>query len=349
MKIIWRVLIKEIRQKPGRFVILTAGMTAAIFLITVMTDFSSSCLHAMILQEKKENGPYEAIFHDLTPGQADSLSENSEIRQVWTLNQCPEERGQTSSSKASASGRVCCGVSFKRISLSVFKRSQEVGEAIGMDVLPEEERPILLARTNHTVVSLYDITFNEKLLGYYGVNVAGTTAGSAWAILLLDFVIALFAAALLYYASLSGMEEKLKITGLLDGIGISEKQKLGFAFGENLLAGCLAIPAGVLLGLLALSASIRWLKDRYFPVEELQIHVNPVLLLAVLAGTILLALLSAQGLYDRVRKETVLHLISGYDEEEDVNRTAVLLGAGRHFFKAETLLAVKNVIMNHRN
>ena len=145
------------------------------------------------------------------------------------------------------------------------------------------------------------------------------------------------------------MEEKLKITGLLDGIGISEKQKLGFAFGENLLAGCLAIPAGVLLGLLALSASIRWLKDRYFPVEELQIHVNPVLLLAVLAGTILLALLSAQGLYDRVRKETVLHLISGYDEEEDVNRTAVLLGAGRHFFKAETLLAVKNVIMNHRN
>ena len=51
-----------------------------------------------------------------------------------------------------------------------------MGEAIGMDVLPEEERPILLARTNHTVVSLYDITFNEKLLGYYGVNVAGTTA-----------------------------------------------------------------------------------------------------------------------------------------------------------------------------
>lgn len=349
MKIIWKVLIKEIRQKPGRFVILTAGMTAAIFLITVMTVFSSSCLHAMILQEKKENGPYEAIFHDLTLEQAASLSEDPQIRQVWTLDQCPEERVQTSSSEDSASGRVCCGVSFKRISLSVFKRSQEVGEAIGMDVLPKEERPILLARTNHTVVSLYDITFNEKLLGYYGVNVAGTTAGSAWAILLLDFVIALFAAALLYYASLSGMEEKLKITGLLDGIGISEKQKLGFAFGENLLAGCLAIPAGVLLGLLALSASIRWLKDKFFPVEELQIHVNPVLLLAVLTGTILLALFSAQGLYDRVRKETVLHLISGYDEEEDVNRTAVLLGAGRHFFKAETLLAVKNVIMNHRN
>ena len=162
MKIIWKVLIKEIRQKPGRFVTLTAGMTASIFLITVMTVFSSSCLHAMILQEKKENGPYEAIFHDLTPGQAASLSEDPQIRQVWTLDQCPEESGQTSAFESSASGRVCCGVSFKRISLSVFKRSQEVGEAIVMDVLPEEERPILMVRTKHTVVSLYDITFNEE-------------------------------------------------------------------------------------------------------------------------------------------------------------------------------------------
>ena len=32
-----------------------------------------------------------------------------------------------------------------------------------------------------------------------------------------------------------------------------------------------------------------------------------------------------------------------------MNRTMVLLRAKRHFFKAETLLAAKNVILNHRN
>ena len=32
-----------------------------------------------------------------------------------------------------------------------------------------------------------------------------------------------------------------------------------------------------------------------------------------------------------------------------MNRTTVLLRAKRHFFKAETLLAAKNVILNHRN
>lgn len=341
MKIIWKVLTKEIRQKPGRFLVLAAGMTMAVFLITATTVFSTSCLQAMIRQEKRENGPYESIFHNLTEEQACALSDSSYIRQVWILDRCPIE--------SSDQGRVCCGVSFRHISLAIFKNSQKVGEEIGMDPLPLEEQPVLYARTNQTVTSAYDITFNDKLLGYYGVNASGTAAGSAWAILLLDFVIALFGAALLYYVSLSGMEEKLKITGLLDGIGISEGQRLCFAFGENLLAGCVAIPAGILLGIAALALSIRWLGERLFPVEDMEISVNPLLLVAVLAGTFLLALSSAQGLYDRLRKESVLNLISGYDEEEEINRTAVLLGAKRHFFKAETLLAVKNVIMYHKN
>ena len=313
----------------------------AVFLITATTVFSTSCLQAMIRQEKRENGPYESIFHNLTEEQACALSDSSYIRQVWILDRCPIE--------SSDQGRVCCGVSFRHISLAIFKNSQKVGEEIGMDPLPLEEQPVLYARTNQTVTSAYDITFNDKLLGYYGVNASGTAAGSAWAILLLDFVIALFGAALLYYVSLSGMEEKLKITGLLDGIGISEGQRLCFAFGENLLAGCVAIPAGILLGIVALALSIRWLGERLFPVEDMEISVNPLLLVAVLAGTFLLALSSAQGLYDRLRKESVLNLISGYDEEEEINRTTVLLGARRHFFKAETLLAVKNVIMYHKN
>ncbi|WP_143468819.1 ABC transporter permease [Lachnoclostridium sp. An118] len=352
MKIIWKVLTKEIRQRPGRFLVLAAGMTLAVFLITATTVFSTSCLQAMIRQEKRENGPYEAIFHHLTEEQASALSGSSCVRQVWTLESCPEETAASASAKSSDSDqvdRVCCGVSFRRISLAIFENSQKVGEEIGMDALPLEEQPVLYARANHMVTSAYDITFNNKLLGYYGVNASGTAAGSAWAILLLDFVIALFGAALLYYVSLSGMEEKLKITGLLDGIGISEGQKLCFAFGENLLAGCVAIPAGILLGIAALAFSIRWLGDRLFPVEDMEISVNPLLLLAVLSGTVLLALSSAQGLYDRLRKESVLNLISGYDNEEEINRTAVLLGVRRHFFKAETLLAVKNVIMYHKN
>lgn len=352
MKIIWKVLTKEIRQKPGRFLVLAAGMTLAVFLITATTVFSTSCLQAMIRQEKRENGPYEAIFHHLTEEQASALPGSSYVRQVWTLDSCPEETAASASAKSSdldRADRVCCGVSFRRISLAIFENSQKVGEKIGMDALPLEEQPVLYARANHMVTSAYDITFNNKLLGYYGVNASGTAAGSAWAILLLDFVIALFGAALLYYVSLSGMEEKLKITGLLDGIGISEGQKLCFAFGENLLAGCVAIPVGILLGIAALALSIRWLGDRLFPVEDMEISVNPLLLLAVLSGTVLLALSSAQGLYDRLRKESVLNLISGYDDEEEINRTAVLLGARRHFFKAETLLAVKNVIMYHKN
>ena len=60
-------------------------------------------------------------------------------------------------------------------------------------------------------------------------------------------------------------------------------------------------------------------------------------------------LCSASGLYARARKERILDLVSGYDREEEVNRTTVLLRAKRHFFKAETLLAAKNVILNHRN
>ena len=61
MAVFWKLIRKEIRQKPARFLILVLGMTAAVFLITVMTIFSTSCLQAMIRQEIEENGPYKAV------------------------------------------------------------------------------------------------------------------------------------------------------------------------------------------------------------------------------------------------------------------------------------------------
>ena len=54
MAVFWKLIRKEIRQKPARFLILALGMTAAVFLITVMTIFSTSCLQAMIRQEIEE-------------------------------------------------------------------------------------------------------------------------------------------------------------------------------------------------------------------------------------------------------------------------------------------------------
>ena len=105
MKVIWKLLTKEIRQKILKFVILVLGMTAAVCLITVMTVFSTSCLHAMIQQEKEEKGPYESVFHNLTPVQAEKLMENSNIQQVWKLPLCPENG-------TVQEGRACYGVSF---------------------------------------------------------------------------------------------------------------------------------------------------------------------------------------------------------------------------------------------
>lgn len=341
MKILWKVIWKEIRQKLGRFAALVTGMTAAVFLITVVTAFSNSCLQSMIRQEKEENGPYEAVFHNLTREQARRLAENDQIRETYKLTDCKE--GDTQE------GRNCYGASFQKISLSIFERSQDVGVEIGMDVVPLEEQKVLFSRPNWSVTSSFDITFNEKLLGYYGINAAGVTAGSAWAIALIDGVIVLFAAALLYYVVLSGLEEKLKTLGLLDGIGISDRQKRLYIYGENLLAGCLAVPLGMLLGLAGLAASIRYLNQWVLPTQKVEMYVSPLWLGAVLAGCMALVLLSGVGLYARAKKERVLDLISGYDKEEELNRTAVLLKAKKHFFRAETLLAVKNVIMNHRN
>ena len=80
-----------------------------------------------------------------------------------------------------------------------------------------------------------------------------------------------------------------------------------------------------------------------------KLAISPLWLGMVLTGSVAVILCSASGLYARARKERILDLVSGYDREEEVNRTMVLLRAKRHFFKAETLLAAKNVILNHRN
>ena len=341
MKMIWKLIRKEIRQKPGRFVVLVAGMTAAVFLITVVTIFSNSCLKSMIQQEKEKNGPYEAVFHNLNAEQAERLKENEQVQKTWKLIKCKKEDTKKD--------RNCYGVSFKKISWSVFERSVNVGREIDMEPLPEEEQPVLYSRVNDSVISPFDITFNEKLLGYYGINTDGVRAGSAWAVILIDIVIVFFAAALLYYAVLSGMEEKLKTLGLLDGIGISDQQKRLYIYGENLLAGMLAVPIGTILGLLALAVSIRYLNQWFLPTQKVEIQISLVWMMAAILGCILLMFISGTGLYVRAQEERVLDLICGYNEEEEVNRTAVLLKAKKHFFRAETLLAVKNVIIYHKN
>ena len=106
-------------------------------------------------------------------------------------------------------------------------------------------------------------------------------AGSAWAIGMIDFVITIFAAVILYYVVISGMEEKLKTVGLLDGIGISDGQKRLYIYGENLLAGALAVPLGMGLGLLALFLSCRELNERFLPTYDLELAVSPLWLGAV--------------------------------------------------------------------
>ena len=351
MGILWKVTTKEIRQKPARFAVLVLGMTAAVFLITVMTIFSTSCLQAMIRQEIEENGPYEAVLHNLTEEQAQRLEENGRIRKMWRLAECPRDFGNAGDGKEGEDlqGRVCCGVTYRHRTHGIFKEVNELGAEIDMDPLPEEEREIVFSRRNLTVISSYDITFNNKLLSYYGLNASEVKAGSAWAIGMIDFVITIFAAVILYYVVLSGMEEKLKTAGLLDGIGISDGQKRLYIYGENLLAGVLAVPLGMGLGLLALFLSCRELNERFLPAYDLELAISPLWLGMVLTGSVAVILCSASGLYARARKERILDLVSGYDREEEVNRTTVLLRAKRHFFKAETLLAAKNVILNHRN
>ncbi len=351
MAVFWKLIRKEIRQKPARFLILALGMTAAVFLITVMTIFSTSCLQAMIRQEIEENGPYEAVLHNLTEEQVQRLEENGRIRKVWRLAECPRDFGNAGEEKEGEDGqrRVCCGVTYCHRTHGIFKEVNELGAEIDMDPLPEEERETVFSRRNLTVVSSYDITFNNKLLGYYGLNASEVKGGSAWSIGMIDFVITIFAAVILYYVVLSGMEEKLKTAGLLDGIGISDGQKRLYIYGENLLAGVLAVPLGMGLGLLALFLSCRELNERFLPAYDLELAISPLWLGMVLTGSVAVILCSASGLYARARKERILDLVSGYDREEEVNRTMVLLRAKRHFFKAETLLAAKNVILNHRN
>ena len=147
---------------------------------------------------------------------------------MWRLAECPRDSGNAGGGKEGEDlqGRVCCGVTYRHRTHGIFKEVNELGAEIDMDPLPEEEREIVFSRRNLTVISSYDITFNNKLLAYYGLNASEVKAGSAWAIGMIDFVITIFAAVILYYVVISGMEEKLKTVGLLDGIGISDGQKL---------------------------------------------------------------------------------------------------------------------------
>ena len=62
-------------------------------------------------------------------------------------------------------GGCAAGVTYRHRTHGIFKEVNELGAEIDMDPLPEEEREIVFSRRNLTVISSYDITFNNKLLG----------------------------------------------------------------------------------------------------------------------------------------------------------------------------------------
>ncbi len=237
MAVFYKLIQKEIQQKPARFAVLVLGMTAAVFLITVMTIFSTSCLKAMIRQEIEENGPYEAVFHNLTGEQAQRLEENGRIRKVWRLAECPRDSGNAGGGKEGEDlqGRVCCGVTYRHRTHGIFKEANELGAEIDMDPLPEEEREIVFSRRNLTVISSYDITFNNKLLGYYGLNASEVKAGSAWAIGMIDFVITWCSPA---------WRRSLRQRGFWTGSGSRTGRSASTSTGRTCWPGCWQFPWG---------------------------------------------------------------------------------------------------------
>lgn len=167
-----------------------------------------------------------------------------------------------------------------------------------------------------------EFSYHTELLSYLGVsqneNIKSLIIGIAAALLL---IIAVGAVSLIYNAFAISVSERTKEIGLLSSIGATKKDIRTIVYAEALLLGTLAIPLGIVLGVLSSWALLdvfgAYMGKILYVNMDMRLHINGWLLVLTTIFGYLLVFLSA-GV--PARSASKISIISNLKGEKGVMR-----------------------------
>ncbi len=258
MGVCMQLATRSLRKNKGRTFITLIGIVLSVFMVCTVLTLLSSMLTSVVDSIIEKDGNWHIAVYNATSEKIEQYEMADEI---------------SSAEKVLINGR--------EVYRLVLHEPREVYEF-----------------ANRYFDETTEFSYHTELLSYLGVsqneNIKSLIIGIAAALLL---IIAVGAISLIYNAFAISVSERTKEIGLLSSIGATKKDIRTIVYAEALLLGTLAIPLGIVLGVLSSWALLdvfgAYMEKILYVNMDMRLHINGWLLVLTAIFSYLLVFLSA--------------------------------------------------------
>ncbi|MGY3778044.1 ABC transporter permease [Isobaculum melis] len=166
-------------------------------------------------------------------------------------------------------------VELKKINRSLYQDSRLLSEAIDSS----------------------EVTYNQELLRFYGVTDNKEVQVTLLTLMVIvGLIILIGSVVLIYNAFMISLGERSRHLGMLASIGATKRQKRNSVFFEGLIVGSIAIPIGLMMGIVGIALSLQvvspLIKNIFDSTEDIHVVLSPLALIGVVIFSSLIILLS---------------------------------------------------------
>lgn len=233
----------------------------------------------------------------------------------------------------SGSDQVTASVFENKVTKKIYKDAEQLASQLG--------------------ISEDDVEFNNEVLSYYGVSKYDSFNAMILSLeMILILIIMVGSISLIYNSFAISITERSKQFGMLSSVGATKQQKRNAVFYEGAVIGSIAIPLGVLFGILGMGITFRivgpMLNDSFDIGIPLRLYVSVQSILVAVVFSVLTIFVSAYIPARRASRISAMEAIRQTNDIKLAKKSVKTNRITRKIFGLEGDLALKNLKRNKK-
>ena len=221
---------------------------------------------------------------------------------------------------------VTASVLLKHLNKDIYEHNEALGRTLGVSAIEP----------------------NSMLLACYGVNSETSLMTALWGIVgIVMMIIMIGSISLIYNAFAISVAERAQYLGMLASVGATKKQKRASVLFEGVVIGTISIPLGLLVGLLGMSVTFKFVNTLFKEGTHIQEDLKLVILPITLLGVVLISMFTLfVSSYIPARRASKMTSIEAIKQTTDIKITQKQIKTSRFtrkIFGFEGELALKNL------
>ena len=233
----------------------------------------------------------------------------------------------------SGSDQVTASVFENKVTKKIYKDAEQLASQLG--------------------ISEDDVEFNNEVLSYYGVSKYDSFNAMILSLeMILILIIMVGSISLIYNSFAISITERSKQFGMLSSVGATKQQKRNAVFYEGAVIGSIAIPLGVLFGILGMGITFQivepMLNDSFDIGIPLRLYVSVQSILVAVVFSVLTIFVSAYIPARRASRISAMEAIRQTNDIKLAKKSVKTNRITRKIFGLEGDLALKNLKRNKK-